>query len=181
MPMLGMIRLIRSDPNGHCVAGCVGDGLLGALGPPGWATLGVVAVAMAAVAALTADRQDDGKLNGSILSQNSNNSSDNGPDDDASVSSNDNSGTGATPPNDDDEYDDDKRPTYQNNARDKNKPYANNPKNKQAHEALDKATKEMGKRATKDDYQEFHREINREGFEKFQELLDAAREYYDYK
>ena len=134
-----------------------------------------------------ADFWNDGKLNGSILSQNSNNSSDNGPDDDASVSSNDNSGTGATPPEDDDdddeydEYDDDKRPTYQNNARDKNKPYANNPKNKQAHEALDKAAKEMGKRATKDDYQKFHREINREGFEKSQELLDAAREYYDYK
>ncbi|MCP4407853.1 MAG: hypothetical protein GY807_08850 [Gammaproteobacteria bacterium] len=39
----------KSDPNGHCVAGCVGDAALAATGPPGWAVLGLAAAATVAV------------------------------------------------------------------------------------------------------------------------------------
>ncbi|MVO18730.1 hypothetical protein [Parasedimentitalea huanghaiensis] len=46
----------KSDPNGNCVAGCVGDGALAASGPPGWgvlAVLGVIALGAYAYSTMT--------------------------------------------------------------------------------------------------------------------------------
>lgn len=57
----------KSDPNGHCVAGCAGDAALAASGPPGWAALGIIAGFATLAAALAADRADDGSINGSIF------------------------------------------------------------------------------------------------------------------